>query len=70
MGAYRELAQPLPRKCEVDDRTKDSVAVRLFAKPRQPSPDHPWRQDYRKPTWSKKVEMPPRRIVAGMEASL
>ena len=68
--AYRELAKPLPRKCEVDDSTKDSVAVRLFAKPRKPSPDHPWRQDYRKPTWSKKVEMPPRRIVAGMEASL
>src|SRR4029077_5952378 len=29
---YRELAQPRPRKCEVDDRTKHSVAVRLFAK--------------------------------------
>jgi len=67
---YRELAQPLPRKCEVDDRTKHSVAVRLFAKPRKPSQDHPWRQDYRKPTCSKKIQMPPLRIVASMEASL
>ena len=67
---YRELAQPLPRKCEADDRTKHSVAVRLFAKPRKPSQDHPWRQDYRKPTCSKKIEMPPLRIVASMEAGL
>src|ERR1700736_5472756 len=67
---YRELAQPLPRKCEADDRAKRSVAVRLFAKPRKPSQDHPWRQDYRKPTCSKKIEMPPLRIVASMEAGL
>jgi len=55
----------------VDDRTKHSVAVRLFAKPRKPSQDHPWRRDYRsmKPSWSKKVEMAPLRMVAGMEAS-
>src|ERR1700756_2619404 len=31
---YRELAEPLPRKCEVEDRTKHSVAVPLFAKSR------------------------------------
>jgi len=68
--AYRELAPPLPRKCEVDDSTKHSVAVPLFAKPRKPSPDHPWRQDYRKPTWSKRIEMPPLRIATSMEASL
>src|SRR6202047_2948731 len=37
--AYRELAEPLPRKCEVEDRTKHRVAVPLFAKPRKPSQD-------------------------------
>jgi len=70
--AYQELAEPLPRKCEVDDRTKCSIAVPFFAKPRKPSQDHPWRRDYRgmKSSWSKKVEVPPRRIVARMEASL
>jgi PAS domain-containing protein len=70
--AYQELAEPLPRECEVDDRTKHSVAVPFFAKPRKPSQDHPWRRAYRgmKTSWSKKVEMPPRRIVARMEASL
>jgi PAS domain-containing protein len=69
--AYRELAEPLPRKCEVDDRTKHSVAVPLLAKPRKPSQDHPWRRDYRgmKPNWSRKVEIPPR-TVAGTEAWL
>ena len=69
--AYRELAEPLPRKCEVDDRTKHSVAVPWFAKPRKPSQDHPWRRDYRdmKPSWSRKVEIPPR-TVAGTEAAL
>ncbi len=69
--AYRELAEPLPRTCEVDDRTKHSVAVPLFAKPRKPSQDHPWRRDYRdmKPSWSRKVEIPPR-SVAGTEAAL
>src|ERR1700724_966590 len=69
--AYRELAEPLPRKCEVDDRTQHSVAVPLFAKPSKPSQDHPWRRDYRdmKPSWSRKVEIPPR-TVAGTEAAL
>ena len=68
---YRELAEPLPRKCEVENRTKHSVAVRLFAKPRKPSQDHPWRGDYRdmKPSWSRKIEIPPR-TVAGPEAAL
>jgi transposase len=70
--AYQELAEPLPRKCEVEDRTKRSVAVPFFAKPRKPSQDHPWRRDYRsmKPSGSKKVEMPPLRIGARTEASL
>jgi hypothetical protein len=31
--AYRELAEPLPRKCEVEDRTKHSIGVPLFSKP-------------------------------------
>jgi hypothetical protein len=69
--AYQELAAPLPRKCEVDDRAKPSVPLPIFAeRHKKPSQDHPWRQDYRKPTWSKKVAMPPLRIVASMEASL
>lgn len=68
--AYQELPAPLPRKCEVEDRAKPSVAVRLLAKARKPSQDHPWRQDYRKPTWSKKAEMRPPNMVASMEASL
>lgn len=67
--AYQELAAPLPRKCEGKEKAKPSVAFRFFAKPRKPSPDHPWRQDYRKPTWSKKVEMPASGTVATMEAS-
>jgi PAS domain-containing protein len=69
--AYRELAEPLPRKCEVEDRTKHSIGVPWFGKPRKPSQDHPWRRDYRdmKPSWSRKVEIPPR-TVAGTEASL
>jgi hypothetical protein len=66
--AYQELPAPLPRKCGVEDRAKPSVALRLFAKARKLSQDHPWRQDYRKPTWSKKAEMPPP-MVASMEAS-
>src|SRR6201997_5384975 len=68
---YRELAEPLPRKCAVDDRTKRSVAMPLFAKSRKPSQDHPWRGDYRdmKPSWSRKIEIPPR-TVAGTEAAL
>jgi transposase len=68
--AYQELPAPLPRKCEVDDKAKASVCLPLFARPRKPSPDHPWRQDYRRPTWAKKVEMPGSRMVASMEASL
>jgi hypothetical protein len=69
--AYRELAEPLPRKCEVEDRTKHSIGVPLFSKPGKPSRDHPWRRDYRdvKPSWSRKVEIPPR-TVAGTEASI
>ena len=69
--AYQELAEPLPRKCEVDDRTKYSVAVPFFAKPRKPSPDHPWRRDYRtmKPNWRANAEMPGR-AVARVAASL
>jgi len=66
---YQELAAPLPRKCEVDDRTKPSAPLSCFFKPRKPSQDHPWRQDYRKPTWSKKVEMP-LQMVASVEGSL
>ena len=69
--AYQELAEPLPRKCEVDDRTKYIVAVPFFAKPRQPSQDHPWRRDYRtmKPNWRANAEMPAR-AVARVAASL
>jgi len=68
---YQELAEPLPRRCEVDDRTKYSVAVPFFAKPRKPSQDHPWRRDYRtmKPNWRAKAEMPAR-AVARVAASL
>lgn len=65
--AYQELPAPLPRKSEVDARAK--ARVPFFARPRKPSPDHPWRQDYRKPTWAKKVEMPGSRMVASMEAA-
>jgi len=68
--SYQELAAPLPRTCEVDGRAKTSVALPFFAKPRKPSPDHPWRQAYRKPSWSKKVAMPAPHMVASMEASL
>jgi hypothetical protein len=69
--AYQELAAPRPRKCEVEDRAKARVPLPFFAKPhKKPSQDHPWRQDYRKPTWSKKVKMPPLPIDASMEASL
>jgi hypothetical protein len=70
--AYQELAGPLPRKCEVDERSKHSIAVPFFAKPRKPSPDHPWRRDYRgmKSSWSKKVELPPLRMVGRLEAAL
>jgi hypothetical protein len=69
--AYQELAEPLPRKCEMDDRTKYSVAVPFFAKPCKPSQDHPWRRDYRtmKPNWRAKAEMPAR-AVARVAASL
>jgi hypothetical protein len=55
--AYQELPAPLNRKCEAEDRAKPgNVALRFLGKARKPSPDHPWRQDYRKPTWSKKAE--------------
>jgi hypothetical protein len=66
--AYQELPAPLPRKSEVEARAK--ARVPFFGKGHKPSPDHPWRQDYRKPTWSKKVSMPPPRMVASIEASL
>jgi transposase len=68
--AYRELAKPLPRQCEVDDRTRDSVAVQWLAKPHKPGPDHPWRRGYSgmKPSWPAKVQIPAR-MVASMEAS-
>jgi hypothetical protein len=57
--AYRELAKPLPRQCEVDDRTKDSGVLQLLAKAHKPRPDHPWRRGYSrmkpKPSWPAKV---------------
>jgi hypothetical protein len=68
--AYQELATPQPRTCEVDEGAKPNLALRFFAKAHKPSSDHPWRQDYRKPTWSKKVTMPAPHRVASMEASL
>ena len=67
--AYQELPAPLPRNCAVEGRAKPRVALRFFAKARKPSQDHPWRQHYRKPTWSKKAELPPP-MVASREASL
>lgn len=68
--AYQLLAAPLSRKCEADNKTKPRVSLPFFAKPSKPSPHHPWRQDYRKPTWSKKVEMPASSMGASREASL